>query len=110
MIEEKLRQFCFLSILMLAVKKSEVLAANKAQAKTSYYSIRDIRSLCQLVEPFQESACCFELTNELSLVITNKLLVTGVSLRMLTCCCDVVSFRYRVLYLKKDKRRNTEQV
>ena len=109
MIKEKLRQFCFLGFLILADKKSEVLAANKAQPKTSYYSIRDIRSLCQLVEPFQESACCFELANELSLVITNKL-VTGVSLRMLTCCCDVVSFRYRVRYLKKDKRRKPEQV
>ena len=78
MIKEKLRQFCFLSFLMLVDKK----AANKVQPKTSYYSIRDIRSLCQLVESFQESACCFELTNELSLVITNKLPVTE-----LVCVC-----------------------
>lgn len=82
MIKEKLRQFCFLSFLMLVDKKSEVFAATKVQPKTSYYSIRDIRSLCQLVEPFQESACCFELTNELSLVITNKLPVTE-----LVCVC-----------------------
>ena len=67
---------------MLVDKKSEGFEANKVQPKTSYYSIRYIRSLCQLVEPFQESACCFELTNELSLVTTNKLPVTE-----LVCVC-----------------------